>query len=113
MNLLFPKIINIEINTNNGIPRIKDQTAKLKFPTKNSSIISAIMIIETNIITLITPRKVLTMRHICSESLTSSGLSRAESLSMKDNPPMFEQYNSIKQSSYACGELQTVVFSQI
>ena len=75
-----------EINTNNGIPTINDQTAKLRLAIKISSNISAITMIEMNIKTLTIPRKVRIIIHIYSVSLASSGLSKADNLSIKDSP---------------------------
>ena len=84
-NRLFPSIINEESKINIGIPTINDQTAKLRFPMNISSNISAMTMIEMNIKTLMMPRKVLTIIHICSVSVVWSGLSRADNLSMKES----------------------------
>ncbi len=88
INRLLPRMIRDESRTNSGMPTIRDQTARLRLPIKISSNISAITMIETNIITLIIPKNVRIIIHICSVSLVSSGLSKADNLSKKDSPLM-------------------------
>ena len=88
INRLLPRMIRDESRTNSGMPTIRDQTARLRLPIKISSNISAITMIETNIITLMIPKNVRTIIHICSVSLVSSGLSKADNLSKKESPLM-------------------------
>lgn len=87
-NFLFPKIIRVERRTNIGIPTINDHTARLKLPINISSNISAMIMIEMKIRTLTIPRNVRIIIHICSKSFISSGLSRADNLSMNERPLM-------------------------
>ena len=87
-NFLLPRIIIVDNRINSGIPTIRDHTARLRLPMKISSNISAIKMIETKINTLTIPRKVRMIIQICSVSLASSGLSKADSLSMKESPLM-------------------------
>ncbi len=80
----LPIIINTEISMKSGMPIIRDHIARLNLPMKNSSINSAMAIINMKIITLKNPNKERTVIHICSASCLSSGLSKAVRRSIKE-----------------------------
>ena len=61
-------IISTDNKMKRGMPTINDHMAKLNSPMKNSSISSAIAMMRMKIITLINPKKDLTVCHICSVS---------------------------------------------